>query len=139
MSESATSETTSNPTPEDLEAAAKLVVALAPDWRDDDRVKVTPTHFEIQVYKWSESTNKARQHLEENPDNRPPNVVKVRRTFTAGDNIRMDEYPDKGQRYREMAICCILTGIDWDMMCRMSQSDYTVLTFAANDAIKGKE
>ncbi len=139
MSETATSEATSKPPLSAEEAAARLVVAAAPSWRDNDRVKVTPTHFEIEIYKWAESTNKARRHLEENPDNRPPDVVKVRRRFTAGDSIAMDGYPDDGAKHREMAICCILTEIEWDMMNRMSYPDYRIVVLATDDAVSGKE
>ena len=116
-------------------------------WRDDDRVTVTPTHFEIQIYKWAPHDDPERARAErENPPMAPPDKVSIRRSFTAGDAVRMDEYPDTGQRSRELAICCILTGnntgggrVSADMMGRMSYQDYQIVIQATDDAVAGKD
>lgn len=111
-----------------------------PKWFHDDRVTVTPEHFEIEVYSWAPPAKKLRKRLEdENPDNRPPNKVRVRRKFFAGDAIKLDDYPGEGQSSQNMALACILTGLDFDMMKRMDYQDYRFVLTAVIEVTEGKE
>lgn len=148
MSEDTNNEAAKIPTDEEIASARKLIASVDDDktWRDDERVKVTPTHFEIDIFTWAQTTNKARLVLEENPDNLPPNKIQIRRLMTAGDSVSLDDYEYKNVSGQQMALACILSaGIDdisgrisWDMMKRMSWQDYNVVTDAVADVTAGK-
>ena len=108
-------------------------------WRDDERVTVTPEYFEFEILGgYLPSANRARRELEENPDNAPPSTIRMRRKLYAGDQIKLDEYPDTGERANSMALCCILTGVDYDMMARMDWQDYRLVLTACNEVSEGK-
>lgn len=121
-------------------------------WRDDKRVKVTPTHFEIEIYNWAPSPNEGRRQLEaENADNAPPNKIRLRRFITVGDAMSISEYPEAvGEKAttltQSVAMGCVLSAdigdkfnrLNFDMITRASYEDWQVLEAALSDIRMGK-
>lgn len=138
---SETTSETKEPSAEDIEAARKLIAAFdeGKTWRDNDRVTVTPTHFEIQIYKWAESDSPERAKAEkENPPMAPPDKVRVKRAFTVSEGLKLDEYDVSGGRKVAFALACILTGVNEEFMLRMDWQDYVIVTDAVNEVYSGK-
>lgn len=109
----------------------------------DDRVKETPTHWEIQIfnsYRPHEGTDQEiadLEAIEAIPGKAPPSMVKMRRKVYAGDYIKLDDVP-VGEIIRTMHMASTLTGVPVAMLKRMDWADYCIVQAKATEAITGK-
>lgn len=120
----------------------------ADSWRTDERVTFTPDHIEVQIYKWAPTTNEARKALErDNPDNRPPDSIKLRRMFSLDDMLALDEYDYKNEFGGRVALACILSAdhgdsagrISYAMALRASAPDWMIVDRAVEAILAGKD
>lgn len=109
----------------------------------DERIKETPTHWEIQIYgNYREPEGTAQEiadikAIEELPGKAPPSVVRMRRHVFAGDFLALD-YCEGGEIARTMHVAAVLTGVPVDMLKRMAWPDYCEVRDKALQAIEGK-
>jgi len=114
----------------------------APAWHEDPRVETTPTHYLIDVVGgYGPPMTDVEAELEREPSNLPPDKVRVKRSFTAGDQLELDNYPEatpEKERHQTIAFACILTGLPMRHMKRMNFADYSLVLDAVSEALAGK-
>lgn len=109
----------------------------------DERIKETPTHWEIQIYgSYREPEGTAQEiadikTIEELPGKAPPSVIKIRRHVYAGDMLALD-YCEGGEIARVMQVASALSGVPFAMIKRMAWPDYCEVRDKVLQAIEGK-